>query len=104
MSDLEGRAGARLFCCTLVGVILRREPHLRRASKDAPQNHLLPSIILRGSQEFAPQDDGVHSPTSVNCNSSVRWIIEKLSSDTMVTTVSPSAVTWVSMPSMLSIS
>lgn len=30
---------------------------------------------------------------SVNCTSSVRWIAEKLSSDTSVSTVSPSAVT-----------
>jgi hypothetical protein len=31
--------------------------------------------------------------TSVNCSKSVRWIIEKLSSETMVSTVSPSGVT-----------
>ena len=42
--------------------------------------------------------------TSVNCSSKLRWIIEKLSSETRVRTVSPSAVTWASMPSMLSIS
>src|SRR5829696_2171082 len=43
-------------------------------------------------------------PTSVNCSSRLRWIIEKLSSETSVSTISPSGVTWASMPSMLSIS
>ena len=42
--------------------------------------------------------------SSVNCSNSVRWIIEKLSSETMVSTVSPSGLTWASMPSMLSTS
>src|SRR5205085_6721137 len=42
--------------------------------------------------------------SSVNCSNNVRWIIEKLSSETMLSTVSPSGVTWASMPSMLSIS
>jgi len=39
------------------GVILRREPRLRRASKDAVAMQTSLSV-LRGSQGLAPQDDG----------------------------------------------
>src|ERR1700722_15437524 len=56
----------------------------------------------RGGSLRARREHGYF--TRVNCNSSVRWIIEKLSSETMVTTVSPCGVTWASIPSMLSIS
>ena len=45
------RATAGCGCC----VILRREPHLRRVSKDAQPDI---AVVLRGSQVLTPQDDG----------------------------------------------
>src|SRR5438132_1452205 len=43
-------------------------------------------------------EGGVPHSTSVNCSTRLRWIIEKLSSETRVSTVSPSSVTWETMP------
>ncbi|MEY2484570.1 MAG: hypothetical protein QOH39_218, partial [Verrucomicrobiota bacterium] len=42
---------------------LSLEARARRASKDGPRAVL----ILRGAQERAPQDDGVHCPDQVRC-------------------------------------
>src|SRR5206468_5006752 len=71
------------------------------ASRRLPLNRVLINPAGRFFTRLAlPQP---HS-TSMNCSSRLRWISEKLSSETSVSTVSPSAVTWASMPSMLSIS
>jgi hypothetical protein len=47
---------------------------------------------IASSQGLLAMTEDPHS-ISVNCSSSVSWIIEKLSSGIMVSTVSPSGVT-----------
>ena len=43
----------------------------------------------------------VYSPTTANCRSRLRWSTEKLSSDTIVMTVSPPAARWMEIPSIV---
>ena len=49
----------------------------------------------KGPRHLLPQGEKRRQdyPISVNCKSSVRWSMEKLSSEIIVSTVSPSAVT-----------
>ena len=80
---------------------LRTQGHTPRLLVSGPQLddfHQPRTAVVMGP--CVRRDDGYS--ISVNCRIKLRWIIEKLSSETSVRTVSPAGVTWASIASMLS--
>ena len=86
-----------------------REEEARKAAPSAtvrrakPRSFRFSNCMPRASRRRIRLHATAHSPTSANCSSRLRWMTEKLSSDTSVRMVSPAALRCTAMPSMLSI-